>query len=137
MDTQQKAHLRETQVECRPENALRQSDIRISSPSPTMYNVEIMDEGMWVPINDTRWCPVQDFDAQRYVRGYQRIEPGLPSESSLCGLYRNEYANLQPLYRQGYEQAYAYEQPRLTVRYLERKFPYHSGHLTNEFFAGE
>jgi len=99
------------------------------------YIVEIWNEGTWLPVGYARH-PSYHYDAEKHIQGYQRITSGLQSESSLCGIYRDEHANTLPLYQQGYEEASAYEQPRLTSRYLEKKFPCHAGHITHEFAEG-
>lgn len=114
--------------------ARRNGDIWISQVNH-QYLVEIWDEGVWVPVGYDRH-PMFDFDAARHVRDYQQIEYGRDSESSLCGIYRNEQVNTLPLYQQGYECAYAYERP-YTVRYLERTFPSHHGHITHPFSEGK
>jgi len=111
-------------------------DIWISQVGqPAQYLVEVWNEGTWVPVGYDR-SPMYDFDAAMHVRGYQQIECGLDSESSLCGIYRSEQVSTLPLYQQGYECAYAYQRP-YTVRYLERTFPSHPGHITTPFFNGE
>lgn len=111
-------------------------DIWISQVGqPARYLVELWDGGTWVPVGYVRH-PMQDFDATRHVRGYQQIEPGGDSESPLCGIYRNDKVSTLPLYQQGYERAYAFERS-YTLRYLQRTFPSHPGHITTPFSEGE
>lgn len=74
----------------------RWTDPRLSHPQN--YYLAMWDEGAWAPMKQVRY----DFDVRRSIDGFERIEDEEENTDPLCGLWRKEGIDQQPLFQRAY-----------------------------------